>query len=59
MKVLKELRHLYDHHPDLWMRMLELQAILNKTTEKFNRTQRFFDIDAMFRRENNAAEVVA
>ena len=23
----KELRHLYDHHPELWARMLELQAL--------------------------------
>lgn len=48
----KELRHLYDHHPDLWARMLELQAIPGKATEKFNRTQRFSDIDAMFREED-------
>ncbi len=47
-----ELRHLYDHHPDLWARMLELQAIPGKTTEKFNRTQRFSDIDAIFRQED-------
>ena len=48
----KELRHLYDHHPELWARMLELQAIPGKVTEKFNRTQRFSDIDAMFREED-------
>ncbi len=47
-----ELRHLYDHHPDLWARMLALQAIPGKTTEKFNRTQTFADIDAMFRQED-------
>lgn len=45
----KELRHLYDHHPDLWARMLELQAIPGKVSEKFNRTQTFTDIDAAFR----------
>ena len=48
----KELRHLYDHHPDLWARMLELQAIPGKVSEKFNRTQRFSDIDARFREED-------
>ena len=48
----RELRHLYDHHPDLWARMLELQAIPGKATEKFNRTQTFSDIDAMFRQED-------
>lgn len=48
----KELRHLYDHHPDLWARMLELQAIPGKVSEKFNRTQRFSDIDALFREED-------
>lgn len=47
-----ELRHLYDHHPDLWNRMLALQAISGKTTEKFNRTQTFADLDAMFRQED-------
>ena len=45
----KELRHLYDHHRDLWQRMLELQALPNKCTELFNRTQRFSDIDYQFR----------
>ena len=52
---LPELRHLYDHHPDLWARMLELQAIPNKATEKFNRTQKFSDIDSMFRQEDGIA----
>ena len=47
-----ELRHIYDHHPDLWARMLALQAIPGKTTEKFNRTKTFADIDAMFRQED-------
>ena len=50
-----ELRHLYDHHPDLWARMLALQAIPGKVSEKFNRTQKFSDIDAMFRQENGEA----
>ena len=50
-----ELRHLYDCHPDLWARMLALQAIPGKTTEKFNRTQRFSDIDAIFRQEDREA----
>ena len=49
---LSELRHLYDHHPDLWARMMTLQAIPGKTTEKFNRTQKFSDIDALFRQED-------
>lgn len=32
--------------------MLELQALPDKVSEKFNRTQRFSDIDAMFREED-------
>lgn len=48
----RELRHLYDHHPDLWGRMLELQAIPGKATEKFNRTQTFADIHRLFRQED-------
>ena len=48
----RELRHLCDHHPDLWGRMLELQAIPGKATEKFNRIQTFADIDELFRNED-------
>lgn len=48
----KELRHLYDHHPELWERMLELQALPGKVSEKFNRTDTFSDIDARFRMED-------
>ena len=54
-----ELRHLYDHHPELWGRMLELQALPGKVTEKFNRTQRFSDIDALFRQEDTASAQAA
>ncbi len=54
----EELRHLYDYHPDLWARMLELQAIPGKTTEKFNRTQTFADIDAIFRQEDGQADTL-
>ena len=50
-----ELRHLYDHHPELRQRMLELQALPDKATEKFNRTQRFDEIDALFRAEDSLA----
>lgn len=46
---LTELRHLYDYHPDLWARLLALQALPNKATELFTRTQRFCDIDEQFR----------
>ena len=49
----KELRHLYDHHPELWARMLELQAMPGKVSEKFNRTERFSDIDAEMRTISN------
>lgn len=44
-----ELRHLYDYHPDLWNRLLELQKVPNKATELFNRTQTFAEIDKRFR----------
>ena len=46
---LRELRHLYDHHPKLWKRLLELQALPNKSTELFTKTERFCDIDEQFR----------
>lgn len=48
----KELRHLYDNHPNLWARMLELQALPNKCTELFNRTMKFSDIDYNFRMDD-------
>lgn len=48
----RELRHLFDHHKDLWQQMLELQAMPNKCTELFNRTQRFSDIDSKFRNDD-------
>lgn len=54
----RELRHLYDHHPELWARMLELQAIPGKVSEKFNRTQKFSDIDAVFRAEDEQAKLI-
>jgi hypothetical protein len=31
---------------------MELQALPGKVTEKFNRTQKFSDIDEMFRQED-------
>ena len=37
--------------------MLELQALPGKATEKFNRTQRFSDIDAAFRQENEQLDL--
>lgn len=52
----KELRHLYDHHPELWAKMLELQAMPGKVSEKFNRTERFSDIDAAFRKKMPCAK---
>ena len=55
----KELRHLYDHHPELWAKMLELQAMPGKVSEKFNRTARFSDIDAAFRKEDALCQKAA
>lgn len=48
----KELRHLYDYHPDLWNRLLECQAAPNKATERFNRNERIDEIDQRFRHED-------
>ena len=48
----RELRHLYDHHPDLWGRLLELQALPEKATELFTRKLRFDEIDASFRMDD-------
>lgn len=48
----RERRHLYDHHPDLWGRLLELQKAPNKATERFDRNFTITEIDAMFRLED-------
>ena len=48
----RELRHLYDHHPDLWARLVKLQGTPNKVTERFNRSQRIDEIDEGFRWED-------
>lgn len=53
----QELRHLYDHHKDLWARMMQLQALPNKCSELFNRTQRFSDIDRDFRLEDQQVTI--
>lgn len=53
----KELRHLYDYHPDLWSRMLELQKAPNKCTELFNRTMTFSQIDREFRMQDNQISI--
>jgi len=46
-----ELRHLYYHHPDLWKRLLELQDVPNKTTERFSWQRTVREIDERFRLE--------
>ena len=48
----RELRHLYECHPDLWARLLECQGAPNKATELFNRRERFDEIDQRFRNED-------
>ena len=48
----RELRHLYECHPDLWARLLECQGAPNKSTELFNRKERFDEIDQRFRNED-------
>lgn len=49
---LRELRHLYDHHPDLWNRLLECQKAPNKATERFNRDYTIIEIDELFQTED-------
>lgn len=49
---MRELRHLYDHHPDLWGRLLECQKAPNKATELFNRDYTITEIDELFQAED-------
>ena len=55
----RELRHLYDHHPDLWERLLELQALPEKATERFTRELRFDEIDAAFRMDDAQIDILS
>ena len=48
----RELRHLYDFHPDLRRRLLDCQKASNKATELFNRSERIDEIDLRFRYED-------
>lgn len=48
----KELRHLYDFHPDLWAKMLALQSVPNKCSELFNRDNTFAQIDYAFKMDD-------
>ena len=43
---------MYDYHKDLWERMLELQALPNKVTEKFDRKRTFAEIDEKFKSDD-------
>lgn len=45
---MRELRHLYNAHPDLWQLMLELQDTPNKATERFNRNSTMHQLDLRF-----------
>ena len=45
---MRELRHLYNAHPDLWQMLLELQDAPNKATERFNRSYTLHDLDLRF-----------
>ena len=49
---LRELRHLYDHHPLLWNCLLECQKAPNKATELFNREYRIDELDARFENDD-------
>ena len=49
---LPELRHLRRYHLDLWARLLQIQALPNKPTERFNRTMTLYDIEQILRAES-------
>ena len=47
-----ELRHLCEHHPDLWLSLRLLQCLPEKSTDRWNRHETFFDVDKRIRRAN-------
>ena len=50
---MNELRHLREHHRELWDRLLECQKAPNKATELFNRNYRIDELDELFRAEQS------
>ncbi len=48
----RELRHIYDYHPDLWVRLLELQQLPELVSPKFNRKETFAEINSRFRAQD-------
>lgn len=46
----EELKHLYQHHPDLWLSLMLLQATPNKSTERWNRRETFFEVNERIKR---------
>ena len=48
---IRELRHVYDYHPELWQRMLELQDVPGKTSECFSWGRTFRSFDERFHAE--------
>lgn len=49
----QELRHIYDFHPELWERMLELQRLPDLVSQRFNRKESFANIDKRFRGQDD------
>ncbi len=50
----RELRHIYDFHPELWERMLALQRLPDLVSQRFNRVESFSDINKRFTQDDDA-----
>jgi hypothetical protein len=48
----KQLRHLYDNHPDIWQKLRELQATPNTVRRCFDRSKTVFEYEDMFRADD-------
>lgn len=47
----REIRHLYSQHPELWSKLRELQETPNTSRRCFTRTKTIFDYENQFRKE--------
>ena len=53
---MSELRHLYEHHPDLWRLLRQLQETPNTSRNCFTCSLTVFDLEEKFKREEGARD---
>ena len=52
------MRAIYQRHPDLWLSLMLLQATPNKSTERWNRRETFFEVNERIKRSLTKQEAL-